>query len=370
MNKIYITTFIKAHNYGAALQAYALQECLKERGYISYFLNYKDELIERNYKIVKVNGKNLKQRLKSFIRSVIFFNLNFKHYKKFQLFEEKKLNLYPLKPQKAKYFYQENFDRDILITGSDQVWNYEITNGLSDIYSLNFGSEKTKKISYAASTGKNKIDDSLILEYAKKLSKINMISVRENTGKMILKEIIPQKDISVVLDPTLLLTKEIWTSKVQEMEAEKEKYILAYMVEEDKEYMKIVEELSNKTGLKIIHFDKRNKYRNVLRKAYIDGPLEFVNLIKNAEYVVATSFHATVFSIIFNNKFWIVPHKTTGSRVTDLLKKFNISNRAVTSLEEFKEKNYDENINYEEVNKILEKEREKSLKWLIDAIEK
>ena len=77
-----------------------------------------------------------------------------------------------------------------------------------------------------------------------------------------------------------------------------------------------------------------------------------------------------VFSIIFNKKFWIVPHKTTGSRVTDLLKKLDISSRAVNSLEEFKKLDFDENIDYENVNKILEKERKKSINWLIDAIEK
>ena len=121
----------------------------------------------------------------------------------------------------------------------------------------------------------------------------------------------------------------------------------------------------------MIHFDKRNKgLKNVLRSSYTEGPLEFINLIKNAEYVIATSFHATVFSIIFSKKFWIVPHKTTGSRVTDLLNKFGISNRAVNTFDEFKVKNYNEEIDYEKVNKILEKERKKSLDWLIDAIEK
>ena len=77
-----------------------------------------------------------------------------------------------------------------------------------------------------------------------------------------------------------------------------------------------------------------------------------------------------MFSIIFNKKFWVVPHKTTGSRVTDLLAKLGISNRAVNTLEEFNKKDYDEAIDYDKVNKILEEEREKSFKWLKDAIEK
>ena len=81
---------------------------------------------------------------------------------------------------------------------------------------------------------------------------------------------------------------------------------------------------------------KNPGYKNVLKSAYTEGPLEFVNYIKNAEYVVATSFHATVFSIIFNKKFFIVPHKKTGARVTNLLDKLEIKNRTFNSLEEFK----------------------------------
>ena len=136
------------------------------------------------------------------------------------------------------------------------------------------------------------------------------------------------------------------------------------------EYMKIVNELSKKTGFKVMTTSAFKMYDNQIVSDKFYNPLEFIKLIKNSEYVVTTSFHATVFSIIFNKKFWVVPHKTTGSRVTDLLKKLDISSRAVNSLEEFKKLDFDENIDYENVNKILEKEREKSINWLINAIEK
>ena len=127
--------------------------------------------------------------------------------------------------------------------------------------------------------------------------------------------------------------------------------------------------MTEKTGLKVIHFSKEEHgYKNILKSAYTEGPLEFINYIKNAEYVVCTSFHATVFSIIFNKKFFVVPHRKTGARVTNLLDKLNISNRAVNSIDEFNKIDYDSEINYEEVNSILKKEREKSLEWLNKAI--
>ena len=141
------------------------------------------------------------------------------------------------------------------------------------------------------------------------------------------------------------------------------------MVAEDPEYYKVIEYLSEKTGLKIIHASKRNKgIKNILRNAYTDGPIEFIKLIKNAEYVIATSFHATVFSIIFHKKFWIIPPKKTSSRITDLLKMLNIENRAIDSLENFKEKKYDEEINYSEVDEKLQAQREISLNFLDNAI--
>ena len=136
------------------------------------------------------------------------------------------------------------------------------------------------------------------------------------------------------------------------------------------EYVKIINDLSKKTGLKVITFEKRkkNNYNNILRCAYTDGPEEFVRLIKNAQYVVTTSFHATVFSIIFHKKLFVVPHNTTGSRMLDLLNKLGLKDRAFYTLEEFQKSNYDTEIDYKKVEEILELERNKSLDFLKRAL--
>ena len=171
------------------------------------------------------------------------------------------------------------------------------------------------------------------------------------------------------MDPTLLLTKKQWENEIKTLTGNKEKYILAYVVEKDEQYIKIVNNLSEKTGLKIIHFGKTNPgYKNVLKSAYTEGPLEFINYIKNAEYVVATSFHATVFSVIFHKKFFIIPHKKTGSRVTNLLDKLGIENRTFNTLEEFKNIDYNFGMNWDNVEERLGKERKKSLDWLEKSI--
>ena len=172
------------------------------------------------------------------------------------------------------------------------------------------------------------------------------------------------------MDPTLLISREEWEDDIEKIEKNGCKYIVAYVVEPDVEYIKIVNDLSEKTGLKVIHFGLKNPgYKNVLKSAYTEGPLEFVNYIKNAEYVVATSFHATVFSILFNKKFFIVPHRKTGARVTNLLDKLGIEGRTFSNYEEFKNIDYDFETDWNKVESKLEMERKKSLDWLINAIE-
>ena len=367
MKNIGIITFHSAHNYGAMLQAYALQSKLNR----AEIINYRNIDIDNGYKVIKrYKGKNIKRYIKTGFANIIFYRKNKKRFKKFNEFFNNKLKLSreykseeELKANPPKY--------DIYITGSDQVWNSDIANGLRDSYTLNFGNKETKRISYAASIGNSNIPKELENEYKQKISRIDYISVREESGKTALKNIGVEKDIKVVLDPTLLLTKEEWNKEIaSNMPNENEKYILAYVVEPNEEYRKIVNYLSEKTGFKVIHFEKRNKlYKNVLRNAYTDGPFEFVNLIKNAEYVVATSFHATVFSIIYNKKFFIIPHLKTGTRVTNLLDKLEIKDRVYHNLKDFEKINYDFETDYRKVEELLNIEREKSIKFLKEAIE-
>ena len=370
MKKIGIITFHKAHNYGAMLQAYALQKTLKKMNSEVYIIDYRDDYVLNNYYLfkMKIRGEKPKNILKKIIKNVIFFNKKYKRYRNFEKFVKKYYNL------SKKYKSEEKLKRDyplydIYITGSDQVWNTNITDGLKDAYTLNFGTDSTKRISYAASIGNNDIDEKYKKVYKEKLSKLDKISVREENAKKALEKII-SKEIKVVLDPTMLLTSKEWEEIIQFEKEEKEEYILSYVVEDNMEHQKIVNYLSEKTGLKVIHFEpKNNKYKNILKNANNVGPLQFVKLIKDAKYIVATSFHATIFSILFRKKFFIVPHVKTGTRVTNLLEKLSITDRTYEKFEEFKRIDYDFETDYDKVNKILKEERKKSLEFLNNVIE-
>lgn len=363
--KIGIITFQNAHNYGAMLQVYALQEVLSK--YDTKIINYRNPGIEKTYKPFRINKKNIITIMRSLAASTLYYKRNIKRYKKFNEFINTKLNL--TRVYKSEKELKENPpDFDIYITGSDQVWNYEIACEKIDAYTLNFGSDKIKRISYAASIGADELEPKHKEEYIKNINRIDYISVREESANKYLSKLLNRR-IETTLDPTLLLRQGDWKKFCENAEPEKEKYILSYVLTDDPEYYKIVNYLSQKTGLKVIHFQRRdNGIKNILRNANTDGPIEFVNLIKNAEYVIATSFHATIFSIIFNKKFWVIPPKKRATRITNLLEMLNLKDRAVSSLEELIERDYDKEIKYKDVEEILKREKSKSMDFLNKSI--
>lgn len=369
MKKIIITTFFKAENYGAALQTYSLQEVIRGQGYDVEILNYRDSAIENSYKIYNIRRENCLLTIYAFLGMILFYRKRRVRHNKFLEFQEKFMRIGEEEYWSSEEILDNPPEADIYITGSDQVWNSSITKGISDIYTLNFGIEKICRIAYAASMGTRGFNLGEGKKVGEKISKINAVSVREDTAKSALEPFLEGKIIEVTLDPVMLRMKQEWETDITEFDRRQEKYILAYRIGENAAYWEIVNVLSKETGLKVIHFENWNKYNNPLRSEFTAGPLEFVSLIKNAEYVVTTSFHGTVFSIIFQKKFWAIPCMPHETRIVNLLEKLHISERVVYSLEEFEKKDYDEEINYEKADVILNVEREKSMRWLRMAME-
>lgn len=364
--KIGIITFHRAHNYGAMLQVYALQTLLREKHDVNV-INYRNKELENQYKVFRLDGDNAIAKMKSALADTVYYAKNKERHKNFETFLNNELKL--SEEFNSEQDLSENPPKyDIYITGSDQVWNYNTSCKKVQAYTLNFGNKDVKKISYAASIGTKEFHKEHVQEYVNNVENLDKISVRENDAKKYLEGLI-NKDIEVTLDPALLLNEQQWENKFDLKNEEKEKYIFTYMLGNDPEYYKVSNYISEKTGCKIVHVGRRDKeLKNVLRNAYSDGPIEFLKLIKNAEYVVATSFHATVFSIIFHKKFWILPPKKTSSRMVNLLEKLGLADRIIYSLDELLKKDYSKEINYQEVDKILNVEREKSINWLNNAI--
>ncbi|MBR1654222.1 MAG: polysaccharide pyruvyl transferase family protein [Clostridia bacterium] len=369
MSSIKILTFHRAVNYGAILQTYALEKTLTKLGYNANVLDYRDNDIELPFKINNYKGMPFNKKIKKLIKNLIFYKKIKQRNSEFEKFINQNLRITESVNNEAEILKMEQ-SGDVYITGSDQVWNTSITKGLSDIYTLNFKSSN-KKISYAASVGNIGYIEENVSEFKNKISQIDKISVREDDARETLEKLL-DKDVVTTLDPTLLLSKDDWQELVKEKQyTEKEKYIFSYFVTKDEEEIKIVNYLSKKTGLRIIHTELINPgYKNVIKTIFNSGPINFLVNIKNAEYVVTTSFHATVFSIIFNKNFFVIPHKKTGARVTNLLKKLGLQDRIFSSLEDFSKYNYNEDIDWNSAEEKLNKEKEKSIYWLKEAIEK
>ena len=362
---IMIVTFQNAYNHGAMLQCFALQEKIKSFENDVKVLNYDNKIISNIYKIFYVNQNNsfAVKYIKAFIHGIVFFNQIRRRNKKFRDFIYNNINTTKLmSANDIKSNKYSNYD--MLIVGSDQVWNTDLLNGFDDIYFLSFG-DNIEKASYAASIGKTYIDENYQEQISHALSDFKSISLREESGKKAISKL-TNKELTVDLDPTLLLERNEWDKYIPQEKIVDDKYILVYMP--NQEVIKIADYISKKENIKIVDVDKKKNFKNEINM-FDSDPLEFVNLVKNAEYIITSSFHATVFSVIYNKKFWVVPPKKISSRIDDLLSKLKLSNRVLKDYNDYLSKEKCNNIDYKSTNMLLNKEREKSidnLKSIID----
>lgn len=323
------------NNFGAALQGYALFYTLNQKFGDCKVLHYdslssdsqimkikKDFFLKRLMRIPTVLSRKFymeKNKLKLEIR-----NQKFNDFQKNILFVDS--NRYNLKNIK-----ELNKTFDYMVCGSDQIWNPIYKNYHNDpIYFLNFGDERAIRIAYAPSIGISDYPESCKDEFKKFLEDFNFISIREKTGQKIIEEAINQK-VPVVPDPTFLLSKQEWLNVSSKIKIDYD-YILLYRFMESDEIDVFVQKISKETGWKVItipmYYNKKNK--NYQLK--IDtGPAEFINLVKNAKLVCTESFHATVFSIIFNTPFVSFERKelkkTKDSRIANILQLFELEHR-------------------------------------------
>lgn len=356
-----ILTWFDFNNYGTKLQAYALQKYLNNNGYETFVVKYLSE--KRNNK-----NKDIKTKIFNFM---IKKSLDKKN-KKFENFTNKYIQL---TNQINKEDLEElNSEYDNFIVGSDQIWN---PNFFDETYFLNFVSSNKKLISYAPSFGVSEILDEEKKEKIKLLLKrFNSISVREEKGSKIVENLIDYRP-KIVLDPTFLLDAGEWTNLIENeknIKPKKKKYILCYFLGEKKFYWEYVKKIKKETGYNVIIIP-------MTRKAYLKneriekdvGPIDFLNLIKNAEIVCTDSFHGAVFSIIFEKNFSILKRfedkdtNSQNSRIDNLVNILGIKEVLVS------DNNTDIKArinNYEKVNNKLKEQIEKSKMYLKEALEK
>jgi len=358
--RVGIITFHRAINYGALLQTYALQTSVEKLGCECEVIDYHNERIERQYKkFTLMNAKGVKDVAKIFL----YATTQNRKYDKFRSFASRYLHLSPV---------CRNYDElirissryDILISGSDQVWNYRLSD-YDKAYFLKFEKNNKKKNAYAASFGISEIPEEKIEDYRKLLKDYNQITVREKRGAELIKNL-TGRDVGVALDPTLLLRKEEW-DRIAEEKQKKSDYILIYSFGLTKTMNSFVDMLSKRTGCRVIFFPVTYSIRDRIKARYVKNasPEDYLGFFKNARYVVTNSFHGTVFSITYNKPFFLERHSehqhNNNSRFDNLLDLLELHDREIIKGENH---NIDKPIDYLRVNSILEQERMKSMAYL------
>lgn len=316
--KCAILTFYFAHNYGAVWQSYALKDYLQSKGSEVKIVEFIPERVKRVYSL---NPFSFPFHTRYFIQQLIGVPKRLKQYSLFEGFIRKELGC---KRRWADNRYLEQLmDSDVLICGSDQVWNNDITGNISDYY-FDTGNLTGKKISYAASFGKSKLDDYQIECIRKYLDLFAQVSIREEDGKQEILDNSSQNP-AIVADPVFLLEKRKWEMLADMVPSRSDNYILFYSLRDDNELVKKTEAFAKQVGLKIVVIHP-TCYRQSIKgeQLYNVGPYEFLSLIKGAKVVSTNSFHATAFSMIFEKMLLKVPDKWKNSRIDHLLSMVNV----------------------------------------------
>jgi len=323
--KICTITCHDVYNYGASLQAYALQRYLQELGHQVRIIDYKPDYLSGHYRLSVANsslvGNSKLLKLLYIMVKLPGRLLSRRRKYAFDRFRNKHLNLTPIRYTSYSELSANPPDAECYFTGSDQIWNTTRPNGNDPAFYLMFVPDGAVRASYAAS-----IATDFILEDSKPLmqrgvAELDHVSVRESTAIGQLAEL-GVNEVVHVLDPVFLLPKEYW-SEVAATRHDSN-YVLVYDFEDSNEIKHIAMEYAKKHGIKIYGLSQ-GKYKYADKRFSHAGPADFLALIRNAKFVVTNSYHAIIFCIIFGVNFYTAG-RTEGIniRMADLLAQFGL----------------------------------------------
>lgn len=285
----------------------------------------------------------------------------------FRRFLKEHLNTLPGIYSTEEDFAHFPITSDIYCTGSDQTWNSAWNDGILPPLFLSFVPDSVRKIAYAASFGKSKLDDWEKWETKDLLKRYYAISVRESSGVDIIKDLgLPE--VTHVLDPTLQVDKYFWKQYVGERKIE-QPYVLVYQLNTSKDFDNYAKEFARRKGLKLVRFCTRiEQVIKCGKPLIVPDVLDFVSAINYADTVITDSFHATAFSINMNTPMiCIYPHEF-GGRIASILKLTGLEGRHLSSYSDFSFVDSPK-IDFIAVNALLDKEREKGWNFLKQAIQ-
>jgi len=355
-----ILTFHRALNYGAVLQAYALQRAIESLGLDVEILDYRCPALERTYRSLYLHERSLR----GVLTTITYLPIRLARRTKFASFRRRNLHLstssyVPATIREADGRY------DRFVVGSDQVWNPDLTDA-DPTFFLDFVGDADQKVSYAASLGKSGVLDRHADTYLARLTSFGSISVREQDGQEFLRALL-DRGVAWVLDPVLLAEPEVF--RVLAVSPQRSTpYIFAYCLHETELY-RYVEHLSRLTGLPVVYFPGSIRTRVVGTRVLSPSPEEFLGWIRDAAYVVTDSFHVVAFSIVFRKVFKAQLKSALpelNSRITSLLGRVGLE-RQVISKDDLR-RTVPPGTDYSSAEALLAVARRDSLLFLEDAL--
>lgn len=322
--RVGILTFHWANNYGAVLQAYSLLKAIQALGHTPKIINYIPKETDRGWYRglgFKSDTRNIHKRILKKIRFHRFRN-------KFLPKTERYENLNSMRD------FNDQFDA--VIVGSDQVWNGNRKGGFNPIYYFNFIDNLIcREISYSACFGQRQQPEQTLHNAGRYLKKFKSLSVRNKMSQCLVQEIC-QRDAKIVVDPSLLHDFNEFPNLKPAM---RKKYILVYALSQDKGCIgdKLINIVKKKFQLPVVAISSLYDFKNADKTICSTGPIEWVNLIRNAKYVLTDSFHGTVFSLKFGVPF-ISWSGGRPERISDFLETYHLSDLFITQ--------YDDNMNF------------------------
>lgn len=371
---IHIVTIHYAHNYGAVLQAFSLKSVLEKWGHEVYFINYIPELEKKKYAKKLKNEVGLRQSIKSLrldrwiiglINALVAQKEWSARYDKFEKFIQERLLCGYLNGKELDGQAAAQIKTDALICGSDQVWN-EIIGGIANpVYYLAFN-DSSIKISYAASMGKvyrpKKENMEKIIPW---LQKFKAISVREDDLRMMLEKDMGIKNVSVTIDPCLLLKKEDFVSIVSKTIKEDTHYILNYYITEDGLMKDIFKKVSKIGEAPIIEIHWKRQLFSINQNQRNSLTIEdFLWYFLHADLIYTDSFHGVVFAVLFHKPFYAVYKENV--RIDNLLKEVGLGYCHITAYNDGHSKRM---IDWDLVDERIDLLRQRSLDFLYQALD-
>ena len=382
--KIGLILAFKGTNYGALLQAYATQYVIESLGFDTEIIDYRgkvnqtENLFKRGYFYYRLIYWLNKRKNKI---PTLLTNEEFAKYRKDRRsisddFRRRRLhNIVSIMDYKELKRLTLNYHG--VIIGSDQLWQPGAC--YDSLLSLDFVSQKTRRISYATSLGVSEYPKYCWHSSKKMWQKMDYLSVREKQGADIISQIYGDGKATVVLDPTYLLTMNVWKELIPMKVMNERKYLFCYFLGSEVENKQCARRYADAHNLELVSLFS-NESLGEIDQSYADNlvsdatPEDFINWIRGAECVFTDSFHGLAFSVINQKQFYIFYRKrldvvqSRHSRIDNILSTWKVEDRLILDKNIDWTKDLHQDIDYEEVHGLLDTKRKESMDFIKEAL--